>query len=386
MTRTEQDRLGTREVPSHAYYGIQTLRAAEKFPMEGTHVHEEIIMAMAGIKKASAQAHLDLGRLPYPIGRCIVKAAEEIIHGEHLEDFILDYIQAGTHDSLNTNMNEVIANRALELMMEDKGNYALINPDHHVNLAQTASGLMSVSYRIAAHHLSHVLIQSTDQLLTTLLTKEKTIDERYTSESTSLTPGTPVWLGRQFGNSARNLLQDMKRLVLASSQLHTVSLDLPLSGSESNGNVEFVERASVHLKNIIKLNIRINKDDGDFSGSNEAFLDLSSAMMQCAMDISKLCGDIRLAAAVISPGGNEGIDLNIGMLSEAGEVLAQIAFQAVGLNHSIRFAADFGMPDRNAMPPILANNLMESMKLLIKGMESFTLTMTEDNEQRIVYR
>ncbi|WP_136606019.1 lyase family protein [Paenibacillus dokdonensis] len=369
MTRIEQDHLGTREVPSYAYYGIQTLRAAEKFPNAGTPVHDEFIIAMACVKRAAAQANLELGMLPKQIGHCMIKAAEEIMNGKHLEDFTLDFVQGGTSDALNTNMNEVIANRALEFMLEDKGNYSLINPDGHVNLAQSSNGIITVALQITAYQLTHNLIKSTDQLITCLLAKEKNMEELYRPGNTSVKIGTPPWLGHQFGNAARNLLRDMKHLVMAASQLQTIDLGEAFTNSESNTSPDFTDIITAYLKVNTQLNMTTIKDRSDTTCSKDAFVELSSAINQCAVDISKLCSDIRLAAASFPSDQNEPY-LSIGVNTEAAEALNQIVFHVIGLGHGIRLAAEAGMADQKAVPPIIAYNLLESMKLLIKGMDS----------------
>ncbi|MEC0371576.1 lyase family protein [Paenibacillus chibensis] len=386
MTRIEQDRPGARKVPSHAYYGIQTLLAAEKLPVAGIPVHEEWIAALANVKQAAAQAHVDLGTLPLTIGRCVIKAAEEIRTGKHLQEFILDGIQAGIHDALNTNMNEVIANRALEFMLEGKGSYEIIHPEKHVNLSQNAHGLMSVSFRIAAHSLSQELIRSTDRLISCLLDYEKTMDKLHSPSSPAPTPGTIPWLGRQFGNSARNLLRDMKEMVKASSRLQTVDLSDALISNEPSGEAEFIKTAAAYLTKQTKLDILTKNNVMDSHGSHEAPLDLSTAVLNCALVISKIGSDARLAAAVLSQDDTTDQALSIRAISESAAMLAQIAFQAAGLNHSIRLAAEFGMADQDGMPSLMALNLLESMKLLIKGMESFTLMLKMDAEQRILYR
>ncbi|MEC0242846.1 lyase family protein [Paenibacillus dokdonensis] len=369
MTRIEQDHLGTREVPSYAYYGIQTLRAAEKFPSAGTPVHDEFIIAMACVKRAAAQANLELGMLPKQIGHCMIKAAEEIMKGKHLEDFKLDFVQGGTSDALNTNMNEVIANRALEFMLEDKGNYSLINPDGHVNLAQSSNGIITVALQIAAYHLTHNLIKSTDQLITCLLAKEKKMEELYRPGSTSVKIGTTPWLGNQFGNAARNLLRDMKHLVMAASQLQTVDPGEALTESEPIMRLEFTETIAAYLRAIPQLNMITVKGGRDTTSSIDVFVELSSAINQCAVDISKLCSDIRLAAASFPSDQNEPY-LSIGVNTETSEALNQIVFHVIGLGHGIRLAAEAGMADQKAVPPIISYHLLESMKLLIKGMDS----------------
>lgn len=382
MIRIEQDGLGTLEVPAYAYYGIQTLRAAaDNIQAANTPVHDEFIVAMACLKSAAAQANLILGTVPARIGNLIVKAAEEIMRGKHLEHFIADYIQGGTTDLLNTNMNEVLTNRALELMLEDKGNYDVINPNGHVNLAQSTNGVTSTALQIATHQLSRTLIQSIDQLRSGLLAKKEQIEEPYIQGSSNLKPGSQIWFCRQFGEAAQNLQRDRVRLDKAASRLQTIQLGSAAIGSDSNVHSEFTERTVSYLRGITQIDLLLS-GSGEPLYSSDVFVELSSALKTLAITLSKLCSDIRLGATI------EQSDLNLIGRAELGmaEALHQIAFQVIGFNYSVSLAAEAGMPDRNAVPPLIAYNLMESLKILIKGIDSFTLMVLEDDLKRTAHQ
>lgn len=378
MIRIEQDILGARVLPAHAYYGIQTLRTVENCPRAAVPVHIELIMGVASIKKAAAKAHLDLGTLPERIGNRIVKAADEVMIGKHAEDFIVNICQDITGDALNMNMNEVLANRALEFMLEDKGNYSLIDPIRHVNLDQTADGVMSSALRIAAHRLSQTLIRYIDQLIGCLLTQYKRADPPAEPENRQL--GTPAWLGGQYADSARCLQDDLKRLIAAASLLPADFLGAEHIVPAPNASAEFTAKIGTYLLEITQIS---DYDYGFNDGintvkSSDMFVHLSSALKHCAMSLSKLCSDIRLAVSQQTAPSKP--DLNTNTELRAAEALQQIAFQAVGLDHSLFLAAETGMVDRNAVPPLIVHNLLESLKLLNTGIESFTLSLTEKTD------
>ena len=158
--RIEKDFLGEKQVPSHAYYGIQTMRAIENFPITGVTIHMELITALAEVKRAAAQANMDTHMLPKKIGEALVKAAEEVSRGRLMEEFIVDSIQGGAGTSINMNMNEVLANRALELLGEEKGSYFHCNPNNHVNMSQSTNDVIPTAIKIAAYRLSEQLIEA----------------------------------------------------------------------------------------------------------------------------------------------------------------------------------------------------------------------------------
>ncbi|MDR0270508.1 lyase family protein [Paenibacillus sp.] len=376
MIRIEHDILGARVLPAHAYYGIQTLRTIENYPRAAAPVHTELVMAMASIKKAAAQAHLDLGTLPERIGNLIVKAADEVMTGKHRGDFIVDFFQDVKSEPLNMNMNEVLANRALEFMLEDKGNYSLIDPTRHVDLAQNADGVISTALRIAAHRLSQTLIRSIDQLIGYLITECKQADRPAKPENPQL--GTPEWLGRHYVDSARCLQDDLKRLITASSLLQADNLGAEHIVRLPNTSAGFTAKIGTYLREITQISDYGFNDGINTVKSCDTFLQLSSALKHCTMNLSKLCSDIRVA--VLQQSVPNKPNLNANPVLKASESLQQITFQVIGLNHSLYLAAEAGMVDRNVVPPLIVHNLIESLKILNIGIETFTLAITKETE------
>ncbi|AWP26403.1 hypothetical protein B9D94_07155 [Paenibacillus sp. Cedars] len=366
MIRIEQDELGAVEVPAYAYYGIQTLRAAEVYPTAGTPVHRAFIAAMANVKIAAAKANLEIGALPQRIGNLIVQAAEEILRGKHSKHFIADYSQSASGDILNTNMNEILANRALEFLLEDKGNYSVVNPELHANLGQTSNGVMSASLQIAAYRLTQDLIKSLQDLITELLYKKEPLDQLQTPEISMYHSGAPLWLSRQFEDYGQCIQSDMTRLDKAVSQMNTICLNSAAMGRQPDHHSGFNERATSHLQELTQIELFASKSG---EPSYHVVVELSSALKGLAVNLSKLCSDIRLGASL------EQIDIHPanGIVHEKAVSLSQSAFQVMGLDHSISLAAEIGMPDRNAIPPIIIYNVMESLSLLINGIQSFTL-------------
>lgn len=379
MIRIEQDGLGAVEVPAYAYYGIQTLRAAQIYPNARTPVHRAFIVAMAYVKIAAAKANLEIGALPQRIGNLIVMAAEEILRGKHLKHFIGNYSQS-SGDILNANMNEVLANRALEFMLEDKGNYGVVNPELHANLSQSANGVISATLRIAAYRLTQDLIKSLHVLKTELLYKKEQIDRLHTPEISSKNTGAPIWLGRQFGDYVQHIQRDVTRLDKAASRMKTIHLSLSAIGSEPDSHWGFNERAVSHLRELTQIEL-FTSTSGEVS--YHVFAELSSALKGLAVNLSRLCSDIRLSTSL------EQADINPadGTMHEKAASLSQSAFQVIGLDHSISLAAEAGMSDRNAVPPIITYNVMESLSLLINGIELFTLdTSGSPNPSSTVFR
>ncbi|SMF72315.1 fumarase, class II [Paenibacillus uliginis N3/975] len=380
MIRIERDELGAVEVPAYAYYGIQTLRAAQIYPNARTPVHHAFIVAMAYVKIAAAKANLEIGALPQRIGNLIVMAAEEILRGKHLKHFISNYSQSPSGDILNANMNEVLANRALEFMLEDKGNYGVVNPELHANLSQSANGVMSATLRIAAYRLTQDLIKSLHVLKTELLYKKEQIDRLHTPKISSQNSGAPIWLGRQFGDYAQHIQSDVTRLDKAASHMKTIHLSLSAIGSEPDSHCGFNERAVSHLRKLTQIELFTSKSE---EVSYHVFAELSSALKDLAVNLSRLCSDIRLGASL------EQADINPTdvTMHEKAASLSQSAFQVIGLDHSISLAAEAGMLDRNAVPPIITYNVMESLSLLINGIELFTLdTSGSPNPSSTVFR
>ncbi|MDR9854026.1 lyase family protein [Paenibacillus sp. VCA1] len=377
MIRIEQDGLGARVLPSHAYYGIRTLRASEKLPHHGgMPVHDELIGAIACVKKAAALAHAESGKLPVKMGKALIRASEEVIEGKHRREIIVDWLQDISGDSLNMNLNEIIANRALELILEDKGNYSVIDPVRHVNMGQTTSGVVAAALRIASHRLSQALIVSIDQIVGRLMVKKAEIDARLGPERLHWQPGTPAWIGRQLEEYAQQLRLDLERIAAADFRL-TSGINAVRIGSDD----ELIgPKILFHLRQFAQIGAQHPAEVERSETNTEGFARLSSAVKHCALNLSNLCGDLRLAVSLQTPGQHP--ELFGSAEAAAGESLSQVAFQAIGFDHSLGLAAEAGMLDRDAIPPVLAHNLLESLKLMGKGVNAWVAAAQHDPEKR----
>ncbi|GIP21141.1 lyase family protein [Paenibacillus sp. J22TS3] len=383
MIRFEQDSIGVREVPSYAYYGIQTLRAGEMFPIASTPVHKEFIIALACVKKAAAQAHLDIGTLPIRIGSLLVKAAEEVIQGRHLEHFKVDFIQGSINDSLNMNMNEVLANRVLELMLADKGDYALVNPSFHINLGQTTNEVISTALRIASYQLSQKLTGTAEQLITALLAAAKQPSKpHHQSKEPQTKTGTKEWLMGQFEEAALSLQQDLDKLAKAASHVQAVRLSDAGANSGTELSHEFSNKAVAYLSKLTQIPLTVSQADKESPQDTDVFVQLSSALKLCALTLTKLCRSVRTVAAS-SQADRGDWDQPPGVQPEKAEALSQIAFQVIGFDHSIKLASEAGIIDRGAVQPIVAYNLIESLIILSRGMESFAQPLTFEEKSDI---
>ncbi|GAB6926561.1 aspartate ammonia-lyase [Paenibacillus sp. JCM 10914] len=331
MNRIEQDAIGTLEVPSYAYYGIQTLRVTKNFPnYKGSPVHDEMIIAMAMVKQAAVHANLDRGLIPAPIGKFIIKAADEIISGKHSHHFIVDYIQGGASHSLNTNMNEVLANRSLDLMLEDKGNYAVIHPDHHVNLSQSPGPIFTASLQIACCRLAQALMHNMSLFITDALLTMK---------------------------------DEMKQLRHAVSNLQTIRLEATAE-DDAHTQSEFAERTILYLSQLTGMELQLERNQ--YPQINMSiFTQLSSSLKNIATALSRLCTEVRQDGTTPRSG------LTLHTKPEKINALNQIAFQVIGFNHGISLAAEAELNDQTTTPPLIAYNLLESLYLLVQGVSSF---------------
>ncbi|MGZ4164384.1 MAG: lyase family protein, partial [Tumebacillaceae bacterium] len=222
--RIEKDLIGTKEVPKDAYYGIQTLRAVENFPITGIPPHEEMIRALAAVKKAAASANVEVGVLKQSIGEAIVQAADEVLNGALREQFIVDSIQGGAGTSMNMNANEVIANRAIEIMGGEKGNYMLCSPNTHVNMAQSTNDVFPTAIRVAALNLAKGVIEQLDLLRGALADKAQEFDQVIKMGRTHLQDAVPIRMGQEFSAYSRVIGRDLERVTRSLDNLREINM------------------------------------------------------------------------------------------------------------------------------------------------------------------
>ena len=295
--RMEKDFLGAKEVPADAYYGIQTLRAAENFPITGYRLNPQLIRAMAMVKKAAALANMEVKQLSPQLGEAIIKAAEEVIDGQWHEHFIVDPIQGGAGTSINMNANEVIANRSLELLGHAKGDYAKISPNTHVNMAQSTNDAFPTAIHIATLSLLDKLLVTIQEMHDVFLRKEQEFDHVVKIGRTHLQDAVPIRLGQEFGAYRRVVERDIKRIKQSRQHLYEVNMGATAVGTGLNANPQYIINVIRHLVDISGLPLVGADHLIDATQNTDAYTEVSAALKICVLNMSKIANDLRLMAS-----------------------------------------------------------------------------------------
>jgi aspartate ammonia-lyase len=393
--RIEKDFLGERELPIDAYYGIQTLRASENFPITGYRIHEELIKALAIVKKSAALANMDVKRLYEGIGQAIVQAADEIIKGKWHDQFIVDPVQGGAGTSMNMNANEVIANRALELLGYEKGSYIHLSPNSHVNMSQSTNDVFPTAIHIATLNLLEKLLQTMEYMLDVFEKKAKQFDHVIKMGRTHLQDAVPIRLGQEFEAYSRVLKRDMKRIHQSRQHLYEVNMGATAVGTGLNADPRYIEKVVSHLAVISGHPLAGAEHLVDATQNTDAYTEVSAALKVCMMNMSKIANDLRLMASGPRAGLAEitlmarqpGSSIMPGKVNPVmAELINQIAFQVIGNDHTICLASEAGQLELNVMEPVLVFNLLQSISIMNNGFRAFTdycLAGIEANEDRL---
>ncbi|MHB1653610.1 MAG: aspartate ammonia-lyase [Desulfitobacteriaceae bacterium] len=371
--RKEKDLLGIHEVPDEAYYGIQTLRAVENFPITGYHPHHELIRALGLVKAAAAQANMDIGVLNKTVGLAIVEAAKEIVAGGLGEQFVVDVIQGGAGTSMNMNANEVIANRAIEILGGTKGDYARVHPNSHVNMGQSTNDVFPTAIRIACLKVSLELIESLKELQRAFAGKAEEFDGIIKMGRTHLQDAVPIRLGQEFSAYAFMLGRDIKRIERAIQSLETINMGATAVGTGLNADPAYIERVSEILADWSGLPLRRAENLVDATQNTDAFLEVSGALKTLAVNLSKVANDLRLMASgprtglkeINLPALQPGSSIMPGKVNPVmPEVVNQVAFQVQGNDFTIALACGAGQLELNVMEPVIVFNLLQSLDIL----------------------
>ncbi|ARK29395.1 aspartate ammonia-lyase [Halalkalibacter krulwichiae] len=378
--RTERDLLGEKQVPIEAYYGIQTMRARENFPITGYPPHPELIRAFGFVKKAAAMANRDVGVLQVNIADAIIEAAEEVIDGKLNQHFIVDAIQGGAGTSFNMNANEVIANRAIELLGGKKGEYMRVSPNTHVNMAQSTNDAFPTAIHISALRLADGLTKELDALIEVLKKKEKEFDDVLKMGRTHLQDAVPIRLGQEFGAYRRVLTRDFGRIKRSVDHLYEVNMGATAVGTGLNAKPEYIAKVSTYLADITGYPFKTAEDLVDATQNTDAYTELSSSLKITAINLSKIANDLRLMSSGPRTGLNEinlpsrqpGSSIMPGKVNPVMcEVINQISFQVIGNDHTISLASEAGQLELNVMEPVLVFNLLQSLSILQNGIRVF---------------
>lgn len=373
LFRVEKDFLGEKQIPINAYYGVQTMRAIENFPITGYRIDDSLIRAMAIVKKSAALANLDIGQLDCEIAHAIVTAADEILDGKLHDQFIVDPIQGGAGTSINMNTNEVIANRALELLGEEKGNYQIISPNTHVNMAQSTNDSFPTAIHLATLTTLERLLDVMEKLHSEFLRKAEEFDGMIKMGRTHLQDAVPIRLGQEFGAYARVLQRDINRIKATRNNLYEVNMGATAVGTGLNADPEYIDKADSYLAQYSGLPVKGAISLVDGTQNTDCYMEVSSNLKNCMLNMSKVANDLRLMTSGPRCGFNEinlpprqpGSSIMPGKVNPVmAEVLNQSAFQVAGNDLTISMACEAGQFELNVMEPVIVYNLLQSIKIM----------------------
>lgn len=372
--RIERDSMGDRQIPSNAYYGIQTLRAIENFPISGIKPLPTYVDACLIIKKATAIINGELGCIPEDISGAIIKATEEILAGKFRDQFVVDVYQAGAGTSHHMNVNEVLANRALEILGEEKGNYKLVSPNDHVNYGQSTNDVIPTAIRIGGLlALSHTLHPALEKAIASLEAKATEFQDIVKSGRTHLQDAVPVRLGDNFRAWAHILTEHQNRIYTASGDLMVLGLGGSAAGTGMNTHPLYRARVVEILSELLDIPLEPAPHLMAAMQSMAPFVNVSGALRNLAQDLVKISHDLRLMDSGPKTGFKEiqlppvqpGSSIMPGKYNPVmAEMTSMVCFQVMGYDNAIAFAAQAGQLELNVMMPLIAYNLIHSIEIL----------------------
>lgn len=378
-TRLEHDLLGDRDVPYEYYYGIQTLRALENFNISGITLSffPDFINALAMVKMAAAKANNELGHLPDNITDAIVKACQEIIDNRFHSHFVVDMIQGGAGTSTNMNANEVIANRALEILGHERGEYAYCHPNNHVNLSQSTNDAYPTAIKIALIKANEKLVNVLQELIQSLHKKGKEFSHIIKMGRTQLQDAVPMTLGQTFEAFSVTLEEEVQQLNRTAALFAEVNMGGTAIGTGINADPKYSDKVIPYLRMITGMDIRLARNLVEATQDTGDFVSYSGSLKRLAVKLSKMSNDLRLLSSGPRAGFNEinlppmqpGSTIMPGKVNPViPEVVNQIAFKVIGNDLTVALAAEAGQLELNVMEPVIVQSLFESMEMLKNGM------------------
>lgn len=380
-TRSEHDLLGDREVPGEAYYGIQTLRATENFNISGVTLNffPVFINALAIVKMAAAKANHELGLLSDPVASAIVQACQDLLVGKFHFHFVVDMIQGGAGTSTNMNANEVIANRALEILGHEKGEYKYCHPNNHVNLSQSTNDAYPTAIKIALIHSNEKLLHVLKSLINSLNQKADQFADILKMGRTQLQDAVPMTLGQTFEAFAGTLEEETDNLNRNADLFLEVNMGGTAIGTGINSDPDYSDKVINHIKQITGLDIKLANNLVEATQDTGSFIMYSSAVKRLAVKLSKMCNDLRLLSSGPRAGINEinlppmqpGSTIMPGKVNPViPEVVNQIAFKVIGNDLTVGLASEHGQLELNVFEPVIVQSLFESIEMLKNGMNT----------------
>lgn len=393
--RIEQDFLGEKQVPVNAYYGIQTLRAVENFPITGYKLDKDLIIAMAIVKKAAALANQNIGRLYKEKAEAICQAADEIIEGKWHDQFIVDPIQGGAGTSINMNTNEVISNRGLELLGREKGEYFYLNPNIDVNMAQSTNDVFPTAIHLSTYKALQSLLKTMDEMREVFNRKAIEFDSVIKIGRTHLQDAVPIRMGQEFRAYTNVIERDIKRIKKSQENLLEVNMGATAVGTGLNADPRYIEKVVQYLAEISGIPVIPAQDLVDATQNTDLYVEVSAALKICMVNMSKIANDLRMMASgpraglfeINLPPRQPGSSIMPGKVNPVmPEVINQIAFQVMGNDHTISLASEAGQFELNVMEPVLLFNLLQSISIMNNGFRVFTdycISGITANEERL---
>lgn len=395
--RTEKDSIGTKNVPEDVYYGVQTLRAAENFHITGLFMHPEIINSLAYIKKAAAITNCEIGILDKKIAQAIVQACDEILQGSFHDDFIVDPIQGGAGTSLNMNANEVIANRAIEILGGKKGEYTIVNPNDHVNCGQSTNDVIPTAGKMTSLRLLKNLKKELYRLYDALSAKAKEFDHVIKMGRTQMQDAVPIRLGQEFQAYSVAIKRDINRIDKAMDEMRALNMGGTAVGTGINADEAYLKRIVPNLVEVSDMDFVQAFDLIDATQNLDSFVAVSGALKACAVTLSKIANDLRLMssgpragfAEINLPAKQNGSSIMPGKVNPViPEVVNQVAFNIIGNDVTITMAAEAGQLELNAFEPIIFYCMFQSIDTLAYAVQTFVdncISGITANENRCRY-
>ena len=371
--RTEKDPLGDKRVPDDALYGVQTVRALENFPISGLKPLEPFVLAQVWIKKAAALTHKTTGRLEARLADAIIQAADEVLAGKHRDQFVVDPYQAGAGTSHNMNANEVLANRANEILGGKRGEYKPVHPNDHVNMAQSTNDTIPTNIRLACLSRLKPFVDAFDALRDALAAKGREFDDVVKAGRTHLQDAMPIRLGQEFTAYAGSIDRGTRRVTEAADYLRDLGIGGSAVGTGVTVEKEYPALMNKHLKAITGLDLRIGEDRIQLMQSMGDAAAFSGAIRVLALDLSKIASDLRLMAMgprtgideIRLPAVQPGSSIMPGKVNPSiPEMVNQVCFQVVGCDATVSVAAEHGQLELNVMMPVIAFNVLLSMQIM----------------------
>lgn len=397
--RLESDSIGEMEVPGEAYYGVQALRANENFPITGNSLNPDFIKNMARIKRAAAITNMRAGRLKPEIANAIESACNEVVCGMFASEFIVDGIQGGAGTSANMNMNEVIANRAIEMLCGKKGDYSIVHPNDHVNMAQSTNDVIPTAGKLTVLDLLKKLEKSLKKLDSELYNKADEFDGVIKIGRTQLEDAVPMRLGQSFHAYATMIERDIDRIAKAKKEMYTVNMGATAIGTGINTSEYYFDHIVPTLAKVSGYPLVQADDLFDATENLDGFVRVSSSLKACAVNLSKMCNDLRILASgpkagfgeITLPAMQNGSSIMPGKVNPViPEVVSQVAFHIIGHDVTITMAAEAGQMELNAFEPVVFYNLFDSITTLTHAVDTLTdnciigITANEERCQKLL--